>query len=262
MDVEDRIVVITGGASGIGLGIATALARRGARLVIADIDAARSAAAREVLEALGAAVMTEHCDVTSDNDLDALAARVREAWGPADVVFNNAGVAIVSPHPDKVSIDEWRTAIDIDLFSVVRGVRAFVPAMLERGSGWVVNTASIAGFYINVDHQTVYSALKFAVRGYTEGLAMSLPARGVGVPCLASNFVTTNIGDGVRLLGSSDWSTVSAPEGLRPITPDEAGEIVAQGLEEERYLILTHPEERKVIAELYAELGHPAGAGA
>jgi NAD(P)-dependent dehydrogenase (short-subunit alcohol dehydrogenase family) len=253
MELRGRVAVVTGGASGIGAGIARAFARRGATVVIADIDETRTARAVEELSALGTRVLGVRCDVTSDTDVQALADHVADELGPADVVVNNAGVAMVAPATHLVSLDEWRAALDINLLSVVRGVNAFVPAMLQRGSGWVVNTASIAGFYVNADHQTVYSATKYAVRGLTDGLRMSLEPRGVGVSCLAPNAVATNIGDSVRLLGSDDWSVVRPPEGLRSISADEAGEATAEAVEAGRYLIVTHPEEREEIRRRYGD---------
>jgi NAD(P)-dependent dehydrogenase (short-subunit alcohol dehydrogenase family) len=140
-------------------------------------------------------------------------------------------------------MEEWDWILQINLLGVVRSARAFIPHMLERGSGYLVNTASVAGlFAYSWDHPT-YITAKFGVVGFTEALALYLRPLGIGVSVLCPGLVNSNIADTARMGGVDDISRWVRPMPLEaPIEPDAVGRMVADAIHDERYLVLTHPE--------------------
>ena len=135
MDLDGAVAVVTGGASGIGRATALELARRGARAVaIADLNDTRLDETVVELERLGARPLPVHCDVAKDDDVERLRDETLAAFGHVDVVMNNAGVALLGP-PDTLSMAEWDWILQINLYGVIRGVRAFVPQLRRQGRG-------------------------------------------------------------------------------------------------------------------------------
>ena len=174
---DDAVVVITGGASGIGRGIALEAARRGAKVAIADVNDERLATTLAELEAAGTDAIAVHCDVTRDADVDALRDQVIERWGHVDLLCNNAGVAVLGP-AERVLMEDWEWILQINVLGIVRGIRAFVPGMLERGKGHVLNTASVAGIWAYTWDAAPYITSKFAAYGLSEGAGPTpAPAR-------------------------------------------------------------------------------------
>jgi NAD(P)-dependent dehydrogenase (short-subunit alcohol dehydrogenase family) len=249
MELKGRVAVVTGGASGIGRGTVLALARSGADVVVADIDKERMDDVVDEVKGLGQKALAVRCDVTSDGDVDALARTVLEEFGHVDVVHLNAGVAMLGP-PERVTMADWHWMYNINVFGVVRGIRAFVPILLEQGSGWIVNTGSIAGLYAHGYENIPYISAKYAVVGMTEGLYLYLRPRGIGVSVLCPGMVATNLGASVRIVGIDDFSWVNIPEHMhRQIQPEEVGEKVVAAIREERFLILTHPEDGEWVVD-------------
>ena len=158
---DGTVVVVTGGASGIGRSCALEFARRGASVVIADINEERIDETVGALTEGGSRALGIRCDVTSDADVARLRDESLAAMGHVDIVMNNAGVALLGP-PESVPIDDWRWIIDVNILGIVRGAAAFIPHMLERGSGHIVNTASIAGLHAYSWDAIPYITSKFA----------------------------------------------------------------------------------------------------
>jgi len=249
MDIDGAVAVITGGASGIGRSTALELARGGADVVVADLNDERAAGVVDEIEALGQRALAVHCDVARDDDIERLAKDALGAFGAVDILFNNAGVALLGP-PDRVSMEDWNWILQINLYGPIRGVRAFVPAMIERGRGYVVNTASIAGLFAYSWDAIPYITSKFGVYGFTEGLALYLRPQGVGVSVVCPGMVETNLGENARLSGVEPgvpW--MAGMEDFRPIGADEVGHQVVDAVRADRFLVLTHPEYREVLAE-------------
>jgi NAD(P)-dependent dehydrogenase (short-subunit alcohol dehydrogenase family) len=247
MELGGTVAVVTGGASGIGRGTALALARAGADVVVADINPERTTEAVAAVRALGQRAIGARCDVTSDADVDALAATTLEHFGRIDIVMNNAGVSVLGP-PERVSMDDWRWVLDVNLLGVVRGIRAFVPTLLAQGSGWIVNTASIAGLYAYSYDAVPYITSKHAVVGLSEGLHLHLRPKGVGVSVLCPGLVSTNLGENARLVGIDDPTWTNFPVHMqRAIDPGDVGDMVVGAIRDERFLILTHPEDRATV---------------
>jgi NAD(P)-dependent dehydrogenase (short-subunit alcohol dehydrogenase family) len=245
---EGRVAVVTGGASGIGRGIAVELARRGASVAIADLHEERMAEVVAELEGLGAQAFAQRCDVSSDEDVDAFRDATYERFGQVDLLCNNAGVAVSGP-PWKVEVADWEWILQINVLGLVRGVRAFVPAMVERGSGYVLNTASVAGTWAYTWDNAPYITSKFAAYGYSEALARTLLPLGIGVSVLCPGLVSTNLGEHVRSSGvpddrRSDWFYFP-PEMMVAVEPAEVGVLVADAVEAGTFAIFTHPEDEE-----------------
>jgi NAD(P)-dependent dehydrogenase (short-subunit alcohol dehydrogenase family) len=247
---DDAVVVITGGASGIGRGIALEAAGRGARVAIADVNDARLAETLAELQAIGTDSIAVHCDVTSDAEVDALRDEVIERWGHVDLLCNNAGVAVMGP-AERVLMEDWEWILQINVLGIVRMVRAFVPGMLERGTGHVVNTASVAGIWAYTWDAAPYITSKFAAYGLSEALARRLHPHGVGVSVLCPGLVTTNLGESARFSGvpegqEGQW-LYFPPEMLDPVEPEAVGPLVADAVLAGQFAIFTHAGD----AELY-----------
>lgn len=192
-NVGGSLVFITGGAQGIGLGIARAFAKAGARIVLADIDRAQLDAAARDLSVLTTEVETVELDVRDRDAFARVADAVEERLGPVAVLCNNAGVGSAVP-PSAMSFELWDHVLGINLGGTVNGVQTFLPRMLERGgSAQIVNVASGAGLVASDKY--AYVTAKFAVVGLSESLRQhsELTERGVGVTVVCPGFVRTRI---------------------------------------------------------------------
>lgn len=191
-DIQGRTAFITGGANGIGLGIARAFGRAGAKLALADIDADALARAKQELQAV-TAVETYVLDVRDRSAYASVAGAVERTLGPVSLLFNNAGVSAGSPL-SKMSFELWDWGMGINLGGVINGVQIFGPGMIERGQGGhIVNTASGAG--LAAVTTTLYTTAKFGVVGMSEALNNELAALGIGVSVLCPGPVATGIVD-------------------------------------------------------------------
>jgi NAD(P)-dependent dehydrogenase (short-subunit alcohol dehydrogenase family) len=235
---DGAVAVITGGGSGIGRATAFALAERGCAIAVGDKDAARAASvAAEVNERGGRAVGTE-CDVTDDEQVVGLRNATMSELGRVDVVMSNVGV-IAKGLPLEIPMEAWASVVDVNLMGTVRVLRAFVPGLLEQGSGHVVTTGSTAGLFPYAYDRLPYAATKAGVVALTESLALYLRPRGIGVSCFCPSGVITNIVEQIREFGPT--TPVQAPQ-VPIISAEEASRLVVEGIVEDRLLILSHPE--------------------
>lgn len=247
---DDAVVVVTGGASGIGRGIALEAARRGAKVAIADLHDERLASTLAELEAIGNQAIAVTCDVTSDADVDGLRDEVDARLGPVDLLCNNAGVAVMGP-AERVLMEDWEWILQVNVLGIVRGIRAFVPGMLERGTGHVLNTASIAGIWAYTWDNAPYITSKFAAYGLSEALARRLHPHGIGVSVLCPGLVSTNLGENARQSGipealQGQWFHFP-PEMMEAVEPEAVGVQVADAVLAGDFTIFTHASD----AELY-----------
>jgi len=164
----DKTILITGASSGIGAGIARELGAHGARLVLGARRTHRLDELAAEIRATGGPVLTRALDVTDRADVAAFAAAGREAFGPIDVIVNNAGVMPLSPMAS-LKVDEWDRMVDVNIKGVLYGIAAVLPEMVARGSGQIVNIASIGALQV-VPTAAVYCATKYAVRAISDGL--------------------------------------------------------------------------------------------
>jgi NAD(P)-dependent dehydrogenase (short-subunit alcohol dehydrogenase family) len=198
-EFEGRTAVVTGSASGMGLALAETFGREGMNVVMADIEegALRAAAAR--VESLGARVLAVPTDVGSESAMNRLGETTREAFGSAQIVCLNAGVAAPTAPMETLTVNDWRWTFDVNLWGVVHGIRVFVPDMKAQNEGHVVVTASVAGL-TSYPWLGPYNATKHAVTSIAETLHAELANAGsaVSVHCLCPGMVATNIGDAER----------------------------------------------------------------
>ncbi|MEM9491486.1 MAG: SDR family NAD(P)-dependent oxidoreductase [Myxococcota bacterium] len=188
--------VVTGAASGLGRALSLELAQRGGRVVISDIDAKGSEATAEQVRERGGEAHIIPCDVRDPAAVEDLAASAREAMGAVDLVANNAGVAVGGAF-EQVSLDDWRWIVDINLWGVVNGCRAFYPAMKERGRGYIINVASLAGL-VSGPQLAPYNMTKAGVVALSEALHIEARDHGVHVTALCPSFFVTNIAQNAR----------------------------------------------------------------
>jgi len=241
-----QVAVVTGGASGIGRGIALELARRGASIALADINTARLDATVAELLGIGVDALGVQCDVTSDEEVDRFRDVTFNRFGHVDVLCNNAGVAVLGP-PERVAMADWEWILQVNVLGLVRGVRAFVPAMVARGSGHVVNTASVAGTWAYTWDAAPYITSKFAAYGFSEALARTLRPQGIGVTVLCPGLVTTNLAETARQSGvpadrSGEWFYMP-PDMQKPVAPEVVGGLVADAIESRTFAVFTHEQD-------------------
>lgn len=252
-DFTDRVAVVTGGASGIGRGIAEALVAAGARVVIADIEAEPLELTAERIGAR--AVRT---DVTRADDVEALADRVLREHGRIDIVCNNAGVGHLAPFA-QLTLADFRWVLDVNLWGVIHGMTAFLPRVLATSdAGWIVNTASMAGLF-DAPGMAAYAASKFAVVALSETIAQELAASdaAVGVSILVPGLVDTAIATSERnrpdgVLGAPPQLDQLPPGRVRD--PAEVGRTVLDGMRAGDRYIVTHPEMIPIIRARHADI--------
>ncbi|MDF1720764.1 MAG: SDR family NAD(P)-dependent oxidoreductase [Minwuia sp.] len=251
-NLSGKVAFITGGASGIGLGFARSLARRGVKLALADRDESGVQAAARALSGSGAEALAITCDVADAASVQHAADQTIDRFGKVHVVMNNAGVAL-SGSSGSIPLTDWRWIVDINLMGVVHGVEIFVPLIERHGEGgYIINTASMAGHWAS-SFMAPYTATKFAVVGYSECLAQELAPRGIGVSALCPGWVKTKIAESGRHLPSSVDGPQSDAAGPihelinNGLSPDVVGEVVIQAMAEKRMHIFTHDDMRPVI---------------
>jgi len=244
--IEGRVAVVTGGASGIGRGIAEQLIAEGATVVIADVQ-------QDALEATAAQIGATgvRVDVTDPASVQALADAVLDRFGRVDIVVNNAGIGPLA-RIKELTLRDWKWMLDVNLWGVIHGVTVFLP-LLEANpeGGHIVNTASMAAFAPDAG-LGAYAVTKFGIAALTETLAIELAQDGsrVRVTLLAPGTVRTNIGTSSRNrpegleggLKDVDIAQEDFTEGVRWIEPIEAGRVVTRAIRNDELYALTHPE--------------------
>lgn len=252
--LEGKTAVITGGASGIGNAIAHSLAKRGMNLVIGDIEEEALANAVTDLEREGASVYGLPADVSKISDVEALHDLALDKFDGFHVICNNAGVGTGGPIWTSTR-EDWQWVLGPNLWGVINGILTFVPYMVEKGEGHVVNTASMAGM-VTGPGLGIYSATKFAVVAISESLLHDLRMSGssVGVSVLCPGWVKTRIADSERNRPPELSRTAEpdvAGQAMREmlnrvidsgIEPAIVGEMVAEAIEENCFYIFPHPE--------------------
>ena len=230
MNIADKVIVVTGGAHGIGRALCERFAREGARGVgVADLD---ESAGRAVADAIGGLFV--RCDVRDEAQIKALIAAVEQRFGPIDLFCSNAGIAISDPGglAAGASNEDWTRIWEVNVMAHVYAARALLPAMLARGSGYFLNTASAAGLLSQIGSAT-YSVTKHAAVAFAESLAISHGDQGIGVSVLCPQGVWTNMTKG-------QGDTPQAGDGM--LQPEEVAECVVRALAENRFMILPHPQ--------------------
>lgn len=261
---KNKVAVVTGSASGIGLALARCFAREGMHVVLADIEVDALEAAEREIRAISIATIAVRTDVSRSEDIEALAARALDAFGGVHIVCNNAGVAAPAGPIWERSLEEWQWVLGVNLWGVIHGIRTFVPILLKQGEeAHIVNTASVAGL-LSMPFLGVYHATKHAVVNISEALQAELAAVNapIGVSVLCPGLVNTRIMDSIRnrpanlSKGVDDLSPVAQQwaKGFRSLVeagmpPDEVAAKVVEAIRGKELYVLTHPEFNEQIRQ-------------
>jgi NAD(P)-dependent dehydrogenase (short-subunit alcohol dehydrogenase family) len=250
-DIANRTAFITGGANGIGLGIARSLARQGAKLALVDLDAEALERAKAELSQV-TELFTAVLDVRDRGAYARIAAEVEARLGPVSILANNAGVAGGAP-ANRLTYELWDWGMGINLDGVINGIQTFLPRIVERGGGGhIVNTASGAGLYAGAGN-ALYCTAKFAVVGMSEALGLELEPKGVGVTVLCPGPVATGIIDRTRAFQPKVTRSMSPEQRSKAFErsemmkaflangaqPDAVGDMVAAAIRENRLYVHT-----------------------
>lgn len=258
---DGRGAVVTGGASGIGLATATEFAHRGARLVLSDVDQPALEQAVNRLRGEGFDAHGVVCDVRNLDEMVHLADEAFRLLGSVDVVFSNAGIVVAGPI-GQMNHDDWRWVIDIDLWGSIHAVEAFVPRLIEQGSGGhIAFTASFAGLVPNAGLGT-YGVAKYGVVGLAETLAREVKANGIGVSVLCPMVVETKLVSNSERIRGADYGLSASPEGAfgtlptqdESVSADDVARLTADAILANRLYILPHAAARASIRRRFERI--------
>lgn len=266
--VNGKIAFITGGASGIGLGIAHALGSAGARIALADIEEGALARARDELRGAGIDAWTTVLDVSNRDAFAAARDRALAALGSVHILFNNAGVNAAGPIAQMTYAD-WDWVMGVNLHGVINGVMTFLPELTRHGdAARVINTASVGGL-VGMRNLAIYNTTKFGVVGLSEALRADLAGSGVAVSVLCPGIVATALGTSERnrpgnksggasssdatasnsATTSADTHAGNQPAPAAGMSTQELGQIVLEALQDRRFFISSHPEFRDIVGQ-------------
>jgi NAD(P)-dependent dehydrogenase (short-subunit alcohol dehydrogenase family) len=246
-NLTDKVAVVTGAGSGIGEGIARAAAAAGMRVVVADID---FDSAQAVAKSIGEKAFAYPVDVSKLESVEALRDATLEHFGTVHLVCNNAGVWIGALMLE-ADIKDWQFLINVNLYGVIHGIKAFLPLLVDQGEGHIVNTASMGGL-ISGPPEGLYTTTKFAIVALSESLVMEVADKGVGVSVLCPGLVDTQLTTKsfeVRpeALDPGIKHNQPAPDTASGISPLAVGERVIDAVEGGDFYIITHDDYRDII---------------
>jgi NAD(P)-dependent dehydrogenase (short-subunit alcohol dehydrogenase family) len=260
-----RTAVVTGAAGGIGLALAERFAREGMNVVLSDVDRGRlnRAAKRVAAATAGGSVLAVAGDVSRWDDVARLAEESLDVFGHVHVLCNNAGVQL-NGAAWEFELREWEWQLGVNLWGVIHGIKAFVPAMLEHGeSGRVVNTASVGGL-VAFPGMAIYAASKFGVVGLSESLAHDLRDRDarIGVSVLCPGPVMSELRENSAVLqpDGDDGREIPLVTHVDRMPAAEVAGMVVDAIRQDRFWVLTHPEYATLVSEhaaSIADVGDP-----
>jgi NAD(P)-dependent dehydrogenase (short-subunit alcohol dehydrogenase family) len=264
-DLAGKTALVTGAASGIGLGIASALARAGMCVVLADLRPGPLEQARATVAnlcattgaATGTRVIVVPTDVTDPASIAAAGRAADQKFGKLHVVVNNAGVAMHGIPVEQASPETWRRVIDVNIMGVIHGIHALLPLIRRHGEGGhVVNTASISGFFVREGrNQGGYAMTKYAVVALSEALEQETRDSGIGVSVLCPGPVRTPFFASGTASGLAH-ATAARPDGgfTGRIEPEAVGARVVHAIRHDEFYIFTHSDERAVVQARHARI--------
>jgi len=244
MDFRDKVAIITGSSGGIGEGIAIAMAKEGADVVLASRNVANMEKVKREIEELGRKAAVIRCDVSDDSSIWAMKDQALKAFGGIDILVNNAAVGVRGLLED-VTLDDWKYIINTNLMGYIRVVTAFLPYFMNKGKGYIVNVSSIQALAYGSEPLNIpYITTKAGIIGFTDCLSAYLRPKGILVSCLVPGAVRTEISHHSRFVGSEErkkkmWDDAEKFWQL-PIflTPLQCAEGLLAGMKKEQYMIL------------------------
>jgi NAD(P)-dependent dehydrogenase (short-subunit alcohol dehydrogenase family) len=256
-DVRDRVAFVTGGASGIGLGIVKVLLEAGAKVAIADLRPDHLEEAKKSLAAHDNRILTIEVDVTDRDAMARAADAVDAAFGRVDILVNNAGVGIEGPFSE-ASYADWDFGIGVNLGGVINGLMTFLPRIRAGGrGGHVVNTASLAGMVQMPSFMAIYATAKAGVIALTEAMRDDLARDDIGATVLCPGPVRSRIHElgqnrPARFQASDAFTAAAEKLGRRQVSdlwmePDEVGRMVLKAILDNRLYVITHGEWRGAV---------------
>jgi len=261
-----KTAIISGGAEGIGFGVALALGKQGMNVVLGDIDANQLKIAQAKLQEQGIEVLTVQMDVTDPAQWQQVADKTIERFGKVHMLVNNAGVGGTPGPIEQTDDKDWRWVLDVNLMGVIYGTQTMVPLMKQHGEGgWLINVASMAGM-MGIPMAGAYTATKVAVVGMSESWYAELKPHNINVSVLCPAFVKTRINLSSRnkptVIKSTNEKASQSPENEviashmqkvidNGLAPDIVGERVVEAVSHKELYIFTHPNYRKVVQERF-----------
>ncbi len=239
MELKDKIAVVTGGASGIGEALCRRFHKEGAKgVVVVDMNAEDT---KRVADEIGGIAMV--ADVSNESDIQRVVRDTEKQLGPIDVFCSNAGIMVADPsHIASAKNEDWERIWQINVMAHIYAARAVLPGMIERGDGYILSTSSAAGLLSQIG-SAPYSVTKHAAIGFAESVAIAHGDDGIKVSVICPQAVRTG------MTKNTNGGGVAGGDGM--LEPDDLAETTIQGMREERFLILPHPQvqtymERKV----------------
>lgn len=257
-DFAGKTAFITGGASGIGLGMARAFADAGMNIALADIESDPLVKAKADIESRGVDCITFHLDVSDRAAVKQSAAETVAAFGKVHLLCNNAGVGGVNRPLDEAQDSDWDWVVGVNLMGAINGLQAFLPLMKSHGEGGhIINTSSVSGLRVFEGRgQGIYATTKYALVGMSEALEQDLRPHGIGVSVLCPGFVKTALPNAARnrpeRFGGPTEVDRTADSSLSAgaaagMEPDEYGKLILAAIENDEFYILTDSRERELI---------------
>ncbi len=240
MQLKDKTIVITGAAKGIGAALATRFSQEGANIILGDIDQATIIQTADECGGLGVV-----CDVTKEADIQNIVSTAEENFGSVDMFVSNAGICFgEGDHSASASNDQWQKCWELHVMSHVYAARAVLPSMIKRGDGYLVQMASAAGLLSQIG-DAAYSSTKHAAVGFAESLSITHGKQGIKVSAVCPQYVAT------QMTGYDDNSQVNDSASI--ISPEQVANTVLEGVKNEQFLILPHPEVAEFIQNKAAD---------
>jgi NAD(P)-dependent dehydrogenase (short-subunit alcohol dehydrogenase family) len=242
--LSEKVAIVTGGGSGIGEGLCRELARRGARVVVADINAAEADRVAQSIAGsitgLGGRAMASIVDVSKAEEVTRLVEETAVAYGRLDYMFNNAGFAIGGDFRD-LTLEHWHRVLDVDLYGVLHGMQAAYPVMVRQGFGHIVNTSSAAAFFA-APGNAPYCTAKYALVGLSQSVRLEGIDLGVKVSCVCPGFVRSNVYRNAEVAGMTLPADVPreqvAGAPAKMMEPEQAARVILDGVARNKALII------------------------